>query len=173
MSSNSIFSQSSILVDVRGPARLGGFGVTLLPPDTPGVEIDRFFHGAAPELVECERFGLTDTRATKASDVYAFGVLVWEVSGAGAGSRCNSLNGMLRCQTFAGEVPFSSMTKIAAVVSMWDGCRPARPNHPELSNRLWGTVRACWKAHPRQRTTITQVVAVFEEKVAVHQSKCW
>ena len=46
----------------------------------PGVDIDRFFHGAAPELVDPQRFRLTDTGATTASDVYAFGVLAWEVS---------------------------------------------------------------------------------------------
>ena len=44
------------------------------------VEIDRSFHGAAPELVDNERFGSTDTRATTASDIYALGVLAWEVS---------------------------------------------------------------------------------------------
>ena len=54
--------------------------MALLPSGIPGVDIDRFFHGAAPELVDHERFGLTDTGATTASDVYAFGVLAWEVS---------------------------------------------------------------------------------------------
>ena len=44
------------------------------------MDIDRFFHGAAPELVNPQHFGLTDTGATKASDIYAFGVLAWEVS---------------------------------------------------------------------------------------------
>ena len=50
--------------------------------NTPVVDIDRFFHGAAPELASYhEHFdGLTETGATKASDVYAFGVLAWEVS---------------------------------------------------------------------------------------------
>lgn len=46
----------------------------------PGVDIDRSFYGAAPELVNPQRLGLTDTGATKESDIYAFGVLVWEVS---------------------------------------------------------------------------------------------
>ena len=74
------FSQTNILVDAHGHAHLGGLGVALLRSDTPGVDIDRFFHGAAPELVDHEGFGFTDTGATKASDVYAFGVLAWEVS---------------------------------------------------------------------------------------------
>jgi len=54
--------------------------VALLPSGMAGVNTDRFFRGAAPELVDHERFGLTNTGATTASDVYAFGVLAWEVS---------------------------------------------------------------------------------------------
>jgi hypothetical protein len=46
----------------------------------PVVDIDRFFHGAAPELVYPQSSGLTDTGPTKESDMYAFGVLAWEVS---------------------------------------------------------------------------------------------
>ena len=71
--------QTNILVDVCGHAHLGGLGTALVTSDTPGVDIDRFFHGAAPELADNECIGLSDTRATKASDVYAFGVLAWEV----------------------------------------------------------------------------------------------
>ena len=72
--------QANVLVDARGNAHLGGLGVALLPSDTPVVNVDKFFYGAAPELVEPERFRLIGTGATKASDVYAFGVLAWEVS---------------------------------------------------------------------------------------------
>jgi len=145
--------------------------VTLLPSGIPGVDIDRFFYGAAPELVDHERFGLTDTGSTTASDVYAFGVLAWEVSmGLIMRSRRNSPRKICR-QTFAGEVPFSNKSKVAAVVSMWKGCRPARPNHPELSSRLWRTIQACWEANPDQRMSISEVVAVFEEEVAAHQPK--
>jgi len=74
------FVQTNILVDAGGHARVGGLAVAFHPPATPGVEIDMFFHGAAPELVHPQRFGLADTGATKDSDMYAFGVLAWEVS---------------------------------------------------------------------------------------------
>ena len=45
-----------------------------------GVDIDRFFHGTTPELADHEHFGLSTAGATKASNVYAFRVLAWEVS---------------------------------------------------------------------------------------------
>jgi len=72
--------QTNILVDADGHARVAGLGATFLPPATPGVDVDRFFHGAAPELVHPQRLGLADTGITKDSDMYAFGVLAWEVS---------------------------------------------------------------------------------------------
>ena len=83
----------------------------------------------------------------------------------------DSLNGMLCHQTFAGQVPFSDKRTVAAVVSMWNGRRPARPNHPEVSNRLWRTIQRCWKVVPGQRMTIVEVVAVLEEEVTAHQSR--
>ena len=73
-------AQINILVDARGHARVAGLGTAFLLSAGPEVDIDRFFHGAAPELVDPQRFGLTDTGATKASDIYAFGVLALEVS---------------------------------------------------------------------------------------------
>ena len=54
--------------------------MTFLRNATPGADVDRFSYGTAPELVVNRRLGWTDEVATKASDVYAFGVLMWEVS---------------------------------------------------------------------------------------------
>ena len=75
-----IFVQTNILVNARGHVRLTGLGVSFLSSAMPGVGIDRFFHGTAPELADPQRFGLTNTGTTKESDVYAFGVLAWDVS---------------------------------------------------------------------------------------------
>lgn len=74
------FVQSNILVDSSRSARVSGLGVASNRSPILGVEIDRSFYGAAPELVYPQRFGLADSGATKESDVYSFGVLAWEVS---------------------------------------------------------------------------------------------
>jgi hypothetical protein len=62
----------------------------------PGVDVDRFFHGAAPELIDPQRFGLVGTESTKASDIYAFGMIAWQVSGlhvnySGRNTKCDGL----------------------------------------------------------------------------------
>jgi len=74
-------------------------------------------------------------------------------------------------QIFAGKVPFSDENVVAAVFSMWKGRRPARPHHPELSDRLWKMIKGCWKVNPSQRKTITEVVAILEGEATARRSK--
>ena len=74
------FVQTNLLVDAGGHIRIAGLGAASIP-FTPAVDVDRFFYGAAPELVDPQRFQSTDAGVTTASDMYAFGVLAWEVSG--------------------------------------------------------------------------------------------
>lgn len=64
----------NILVDGHGRARIGGMGAVFI---TPSVAIDQLFHGAAPEMVVP---GAANAGASKASDLYSFGVVSWEVS---------------------------------------------------------------------------------------------
>lgn len=136
----------------------------------PGVDVDRFFHGAAPELVDPQRFRLTDTGATPASDVYAFGVLTWEVSGVHANFSGYILRAALG-QIFAGQVPFSEKGTVAGVYSMLKGRRPDRPHHPELSDRVWKVIQRCWKDNPTQRKTMAQVVTILEAEVSPSPQK--
>jgi len=75
------FVQTNILVNAGGHIRIAGLGAASIPPNLPWLDVDRFFQGAAPELIDPQRFGFVGTEITKASDVYAFGVIAWEVSG--------------------------------------------------------------------------------------------
>ena len=72
--------QQNILVDADGCIRIAGLGAASILPAVSGVYIDRFFHGAAPELIDPQRFGFADVESTKASDIYAFGIIAWQVS---------------------------------------------------------------------------------------------
>jgi len=96
------FVQTNILVDASGHARVAGLGAASLPSSTPRVDVDRFFHGAAPELVDPGSFGLTDTGATKDSDMYAFGVLAFEVGLTLQRLNDQSLNGVGPLRFFPG-----------------------------------------------------------------------
>jgi len=51
---------------------------------------------------------------------------------------------------------------------MWKGVQPPRPDHPEVSDRMWEMMRQCWKRAPPERITIVEVVRVLE---AEHTAK--
>ena len=71
------------MVDNDGAARLGGFGSVSspsLPASWSDIGTKRLFYGIAPELVNPYAFGLAHARTTKATDMFAFGMLAWEVS---------------------------------------------------------------------------------------------
>jgi len=48
---------------------------------------------------------------------------------------------------------------------MLNGRRPGRPDHPELSDRVWKMIKGCWKGDPAKRKTITEVVTILEVEV--------
>lgn len=45
---------------------------------------------------------------------------------------------------------------------MSKGRRPVRPDHHELSDRVWEMIQGCWKGDPAKRKTATEVVTILE-----------
>jgi len=68
-------------------------------------------------------------------------------------------------QVFAGRAPFSDKSVFAGVCSMLEGHRPGRPDHPELSDRLWKLIKGCWESVAARRKTIAEVVCVLEAEL--------
>jgi hypothetical protein len=75
----------NIRIDNQGTARIAGFAsASMFPqPDIVLEDIDEFVESnvsrwCSPEILHPGGFGLT-ARATKASDMYAFGMLAYEV----------------------------------------------------------------------------------------------
>ena len=93
--------------------------------------------------------------------MYAFGVLAWEVSLALECLNPATQWGGTLSQIFAGRAPFSEEGRIAGVYSMLNGRRPSRPDHPELSDRVWEMIKGCWESVASRRRTIADVIAVL------------
>ena len=87
-----MFFQTNVLVG-GGHARIAGLGMASILRAMPGVNVDRSFHGAAPELIDPQRWGSTNPGATMASDVYAFAILAWQVRMEFVASPNRPLNG--------------------------------------------------------------------------------
>lgn len=74
-------------------------------------------------------------------------------------------------QVFTGRVPFPDVTRVTGVYSMLKGRRPGRPDHPELSDRVWKAIKGCWKGNPTKRKTMAEVVAILEAEVNAQRSQ--
>ena len=97
------FFQNNVLVDGCGHARIAGLGTASILRAMPGMDVDRSFHGAAPELIDPQRWGFTDPGVTMASDVYAFAILAWEVRMEFVASLNRPLNVMVFAVRFSLE----------------------------------------------------------------------
>ena len=89
------FLQQNILVSPDGTPRIAGFGscFTISRPELWSADIMGFHRGSAPELLQPPEPGKPGIRTSKASDMYAFGMLTWEVgtcssSGSSIAIRC-------------------------------------------------------------------------------------
>ena len=63
---------------------------------------------------------------------------------------------------------FPDSFDVIAAHAMWKGAQPPRPDHPEVSDRVWEMMKQCWESVPSERTTIAEVVRILE---AEHTAK--
>ncbi|KAG6808483.1 hypothetical protein H0H92_003986 [Tricholoma furcatifolium] len=130
----------NVLVNDSGRACIADFGLSSIVPSRGGTP-----YCQAPELFK----GKYNTKAT---DIYAFGCLVYEV--------------------FAGKQPFAGIFNPSLIASkVLQGHRPKRPSASSLSWTAWGLtneiwdklIKACWKENPMERPTIDAVIQSLEQ----------
>ncbi|KAG6849479.1 hypothetical protein H0H93_008060 [Arthromyces matolae] len=93
----------------------------------------------APELVDPDN---EYSRRTTASDVYAFGMVCYEM--------------------FTGKRPFSNVKPVAVITRIMQGKHPVRPIGAGYSERgltedMWQLMKRCWSQHPLQRPSATKI----------------
>jgi len=98
----------------------------------------------APELfVDKPRF-------TYESDVYAFGMTIYEV--------------------ISGKLPFQGLREFAVISVVIGGQRPARPGQEEsafvFEDRLWNLVQCCWMQDASTRCKMPEVVSTLKDVTA-------
>lgn len=166
----SLYIQTNIRVNDQGTARIAGFACAtlLLGSDITSEDVNEpaefnVSRWCSPEILHPEGFGLTKAKSTKASDVYAFAMLAYEVCSLfwilNRGTRYS-----IRAQIFSGRLPFQNKKETAVVVTVITSDeRPPRPAHPQLSDELWEMIEKCWRRDPSQRPTIQEIVDFLEK----------
>ena len=138
--------KANILVDQSGHARLADFGLlTILSDPANGLSSSSFAQGGAgrwmgPELIAPQRFGLENSRPTKASDCYALGMVIYE--------------------TISGRLPFHKDADLNVFLKVLEGERPSRETC--FTDSIWRILEACWKAQPGDRPSIEDVLRRLE-----------
>ena len=62
-------------------------------------------------------------------------------------------------------MPFPGKVEAAIIFSVFKNDRPARPNHPEVSDGVWDAIQRCWDRDPFQRMTADDVVDLLEAEM--------
>jgi len=139
----------NILIDSDGNARLTGFNLVTLasehstiasPPRTDGV-----IPWMSPELLYPAKFGLKNNHPTAKSDVYALGMVVYEV--------------------LSGLAPFSTHRDPEVVFMVIGGERPERPQGEAgelFTDEIWEVLELCWKQQPNDRPNLKRVLSALE-----------
>ena len=97
----------------------------------------------APELLNPSGFNLKDSNPTMNSDIYAFGVVTYQVS-----IICRTLAITINfiAQVTTGEQPFPGAKDGVVIDSVVMGERPSRPSNTNewVSDDVWNFISQCW-----------------------------
>ena len=144
--------QTNIVIDANFHARLTDYGLTAIVSDpntvepgsttSPSVGTVRYM---SPELLNPGGFEMSDSNPTKESDIYAFGVVTYQVSVTYRISVPEIKYGM---QVITREQPFSGAKDGAIIYGVVTGERPKRPSGPNkwLTDDVWNFISRCWSA---------------------------
>ncbi|KAK0465969.1 kinase-like domain-containing protein [Desarmillaria tabescens] len=146
---------SNVLIDDEYHAQIADFGLAALsvitrsaPRSGSGIPGHK-----APELLACGDVDDEDMVVSKASDVYAFACLCYEL--------------------YQGKGPFSGTAFGALLIQLENGVRPARPMRGtsdgvvislDVPDRVWSWVEKCWAQGKHDRPTMAAVASGMRER---------
>jgi len=141
-----LLSKADILIDRDGRARIANFWFLTVSDSTHTTasgssEAAGMIRWMSPERLVPNQFGFEGGRATKESDCYALGMVIYEV--------------------LTGQVPFSSCDDFTVMEKVIGGERPKKPQGPEamwFTDDLWGMLEQCWSPQPEARPTAEAIL---------------
>jgi len=114
---------------------------------TAGMSLDEFrWRWAAPELQRPDEYDLPKVVATKPSDIYGMGMVIYEV--------------------LARQAPFREFADVAVLTEIQNGRRPRKPADAlslGITEAIWVLLEQCWDWEPRYRPDSPHVLNVLRE----------
>jgi len=141
----------NILVDPDHHARIADFGLLRILSDKANFLSSISCPGGgtvqwmSPELLYPGGFNLKDSRPTKQSDIYAMGMVIYEV--------------------LSGQFPFPRCKEAVVIQKVLGGERPQRPQGPRgiwFRDGLWEMMELCWKAERDDRPSLNALRQCLE-----------
>lgn len=99
----------------------------------------------SPELLDPSEFGLEDGRPTEKSDIYALGMVVYEV--------------------LSEQPPFPGCRDAVAIRKIMKGEHPIRPSGTQgawFNDELWRMLEICWKPNRDDRPDLKTLLYCLE-----------
>jgi hypothetical protein len=151
--------------DTPPRACLADFGFTTMTLD-PTMSCSVKSEGGAvtfmsPEILAPSRFGLKDSVPMQEADVYAFGLVIYQVWEQDRGYPPFTYI----AQVLTGETPFRGLRLGEIALSVVQGERPAKPENASaigFSDSLWNFVQCCWDGKMESRPEVAEVVSRLE-----------
>lgn len=152
----------NILVSHEGNAMIADFGLstTVVPGENPtATDIcnKMSFHFAAPELINEMLVVDSETHLRRSkttfSDVYAFGMLVYQV--------------------YYGKRPWSHMTLPQICLAHMDGVMPDMPLGSIQVNEVWSICTSCWTHAPSARPAAREIHRKLCKVIFTRTMKMW
>ena len=108
----------------------------------------------APELLVPEVYNKTSARPTFESDIFSFGMLIYEVFQLYLNA---TIAHYFYEKIYSGLVPFQEDTNMMAVSRILEGRRPPRPH--QIPDWMWQITNKCWTEDSRLRPSIGYIRA--------------
>jgi len=125
----------------------------------------------APELLEPQQLGHTESNPSKESDVYSFAMTAYQVFSPclGAPVIVSLTNVSPREQVLSGTVPYGIQSEAITAFNIVSGSRPPRPDDPTakrwLTDPIWDVIRYCWDQNPQSRLPTDSLCQAFVSPV--------
>ena len=138
-----------------------GFMTMVLDPDHPMSCSTQLEGGTLtfmpPEILAPQEFGLVNPKLTTQADIYAFGLVTFQVCEEDRGYQLMTYI----IQVLTGEIPFRGLGPTGSIFAVVKGLRPEKPENASaigFSDPLWGHVQRCWDGDMNLRPRVAEVV---------------